>query len=70
MNQKKKELIQLLKDYQLRWGYYKQHSVKINDEWITKEYPIPVISVEHIGDIGIDIDHIFLEIVLTREFVN
>ena len=62
MNQKKKELIQLLKDYQLRWGYYKQHSVKINDEWITKEYPIPVISVEHIGDIGLTLIIFFLRL--------
>lgn len=69
INQKKKELIHFFKDneFQYRCGYYNQHSVKVNDEWITEEYPIPVISIEQVGDLGIDINHIFLEIVVSRE---
>lgn len=69
INQKKKELIHFFKEkgFQCRCGYYNQHSVKVDDEWITEEYPIPVISIEDIGDLGIDINHIFLEIVVTRE---
>ena len=69
INKKKKELIQALKEKGIsyRWGYYSQHSVKINEEWITEEYPIPVITIDHISDLGIDIPHIFLEIAITRE---
>ena len=69
INQKKKELIHFLKEngFQYRCGYYNQHSVKVDEEWITEEYPIPVISIEDIGDLGIDINHIFLEIVVTKE---
>ncbi|ABX41361.1 DUF3201 domain-containing protein [Lachnoclostridium phytofermentans] len=69
INQKKKELIHFFKEkgFQYRCGYYNQHSVKVDNEWITEEYPIPVISMEQIGDLGIDISHIFFEIVVTRE---
>jgi len=69
VNQKKNEMIHFLKEneFQYRCGYYNQHSVKVNDEWITEEYPIPVISIEQVGDLGIDINHVFLEIVVTRE---
>jgi hypothetical protein len=69
INQKKKDFIHFFKEngFQYRCGYYNQHSVKVNDEWITEEYPIPVITIEQLGDLGIDINHIFLEIVVTRE---
>lgn len=38
----------------------------MNNEWVTEQYPIPVITVNQLGDIGIDLEHYFLELVLTR----
>lgn len=69
INQKKKELTKVFHEKGIlsRCGYYNQHSVKIDGEWITEEYPIPVITIEQVGDLGIDLSHIFLEIVVARE---
>lgn len=68
MNQKRNEIVKHLKSqgYQYKCGYYSHHAVKVNNEWITEEYPIPVITVEGIGDIGIDLKHIFFEMIITR----
>lgn len=49
-------------------GYYSNHSIK--DEkgrWITEYFPIPVITVESLCDIGIDINSIFVETKMERE---
>ena len=48
-------------------GFYNNHYVKRNDDYCVEYYPIPIISIENIGDIGIDISSIWLEIVLPRE---
>lgn len=53
--------------YEPKHGFYNNHSVRIDGEFVTEYYPIPVISVSGIGDIGIDIDGITLEAVLTRQ---
>lgn len=54
-------------DYDVIWGYYGFHSVKIKDEFTTEFFPIPVITVKDICDIGIDLDSIFIEGKLERD---
>lgn len=56
-----------LNGYGYKWGYYSGHYVKNNNEWLLEQFPIPVISVEEICDIGIDVIHIFIEGKLKRE---
>lgn len=48
-------------------GYYPYHSFKENNEFFIEYYPIPVLTVEHTLDIGIDINQIFFEFKLTKE---
>ena len=69
LNQKKKEMISRIKEsgHLCTCGYYSQHSIRIKDEWVTEEYPIPVITIEGIGDIGFDLNHIFYEIIISKE---
>jgi len=50
------------------WGFYNNHSVKDNDgNWVTEYFPIPVITVNSLCDIGIDLDFIFVETKMERE---
>jgi len=62
--------IQLLlgeKEITYQWGYYKNHSYrKWNGEWRVEAFPIPVISIENYGDLGIEIDSVFFEVVISR----
>lgn len=48
-------------------GFYNNHYVKKDGAFVAENYPIPVFSAENIGDIGIDIDNVWLEIVLPKE---
>lgn len=48
-------------NYSVEWGYYGFHSVKYNNEYVTEAFPIPVITVKNICEIGINLDHIFIE---------
>lgn len=54
-------------DYSTEWGFYNNHSVKQDNEWCLEYYPIPVITVKDICDIGIDINHVFIECKIRRE---
>jgi hypothetical protein len=49
------------------WGFFAQHSVKQGEEWFFEHYPIPVIGVESICEIGLDIPHTFVECKMKRE---
>lgn len=53
--------------YKASLGWYNMHSVKYKDKYITEFFPIPVITVEKICDIGLDIDTIFVEATISRE---
>lgn len=63
------QIIKYLKinDYRYKWGYYSGHYIRNNQEWILEEFPIPVITIEAVCEIGIDLSHIFMEGKLTRE---
>lgn len=53
--------------YDCTYGFFNNHSIKIDKSFVTEYYPIPVISISNIGDIGIDIDNIWFEICLSKE---
>lgn len=64
-----KGVLNLLKQggYHFDWGYFGQHYVKLNNEWVLEYYPIPVITIKDICDVGFDINHTFIEFKLKRE---
>ncbi|WP_242866812.1 DUF3201 domain-containing protein [Abyssisolibacter fermentans] len=53
--------------YKASIGWYNMHSVKYNDDFLTEFFPIPIITIESIGDIGLNIDSIFFETTISRE---
>jgi hypothetical protein len=54
-------------NYDVVWGYYGFHSIRRNNELDMEFFPIPVITVKDICEIGVDLDHIFIEGKLGRE---
>jgi hypothetical protein len=69
MCEKSREICEVLqnKGYKISSGFYNKHSKKIDGEFSTEFFPIPVISIENIGDVGIDIDETWLEVVMSKE---
>lgn len=64
LHRKFNELKMILKRHGLDYynaGWYNMHSVKYSDGFIEEYFPIPVLSVEGVGDIGINLDYIFIE---------
>jgi len=53
--------------YTVAKGFYNNHSVKIDGRFVTEFFPIPVITVKGVGDIGVDLDYVWFEIVLPKE---
>ena len=49
------------------WGYYSGHFIRGGNDWLEEYYPIPVVSIAGIGDIGLDLEHIFIEGKMKRE---
>lgn len=64
-----KSIVNKLKsnNYECEWGYFGQHYVRSNDEWLLEHFPIPVIDVNSICEIGIDLEHIFIEYKILRQ---
>lgn len=50
-----------------KWGWYANHSIKVDGEYQTEEFPIPVIEAEGLCDIGLNLDECWLEFQLPRE---
>lgn len=48
-------------DYSYEWKFCNNHSIRKDNEWILEYYPILVVTVKDICDIGIDINHTFIE---------
>ena len=48
-------------------GFYNNHSIKVDGSFVTEYFPIPVITVNGVGDIGIDLDSVWFEVVLPKE---
>ena len=53
--------------FECEWGYFAQHSVRNGSEWFFEHYPIPVITIKNICEIGFDIPETFIEFKLKRE---
>lgn len=53
--------------YDVKWGFYNNHSIMMDHTWVTEYYPIPVITVKNICDIGLDMNHTFIEFKMKRE---
>lgn len=53
-------------NFKIEWGYYALHSFRHNNSYVEEYYPIPVITIEGICDIGIDVNWIFIEGKLAR----
>lgn len=49
------------------YNYYNGHYIKINDKYEYQKYPVPVISIEGKGDIGFNIDGVWIEFFIDRE---
>ena len=53
--------------YTITRGFFNNHSVKIDGSFITEFFPIPVITVKGVGDIGVDLDYVWFEVVFPKE---
>lgn len=47
--------------------FHNNHSVKRDGAFVTEHFPIPIISIDELGDIGVDIDSIWFEAALPKE---
>lgn len=52
--------------FDARWGWYGDHSVRIEGEYRTQEFPIPVVDVADLCDVGFGLDGCWLELHLSR----
>ena len=52
--------------FECEWGYFAQHSVRNGNEWFFEHYPIPVITIKNVCEIGFDINQTFIECKLKR----
>ena len=48
-------------------GFYNNHYVKVKNDFVVEHFPIPVIFIKNIGDIGIDIDSIWFEVKISKD---
>jgi hypothetical protein len=62
-------LLKTLKEsgYDYEWGFYNNHSIREENQWVLEYYPIPVVTIKDICDIGIDMNHIFVECKVKKE---
>lgn len=54
-------------DYDYEWRFYNNHSIKKDNQWYLEYFPIPVVTIKNICDIGIDINRIFVECKMKKE---
>jgi len=53
--------------YTIQKGFFNNHSIKSDGSFVTEYFPIPVITVNGVGDIGIDLESVWFEVVLPKE---
>ena len=51
------------------WNWYAYHSTLIEGEYRVEEFPIPVVTVDGVCDVGFHMDEIFVEFKLTMDQV-
>jgi hypothetical protein len=64
-NELKSQLTNL--GFEITSGFYNNHYVKRNNEYVVEYFPIPIICITNIGDIGLDTDSIWVEIKQPKE---
>ena len=52
--------------YAARWDWYGLHAALIDGGYQTEQFPIPVVVVDGLCDVGFDLDRIFLGFQLSR----
>ena len=52
---------------QFTCGFYNNHTMRRNGDFVTEYFPIPVITIEYVGDIGISLDEIWFEANLPKD---
>jgi hypothetical protein len=69
LQERVKSIVNKLKsnNYNCEWGYFGQHYIKHNNNWLVEYFPIPVIDVIGICEIGIDLEHIFIEYKILKQ---
>lgn len=53
--------------YEVSHGFFSNHSIRAGERWIVENYPIPVLSIAGVGDIGVDMGFLFIELHMPRE---
>ncbi|PKO17882.1 MAG: hypothetical protein CVU39_05215 [Chloroflexi bacterium HGW-Chloroflexi-10] len=48
-------------------GWFNMHSVRNQDEFLDEFFPIPVLTVEGVIDIGLELDFTFVETTVSKE---
>lgn len=69
LQERVKSIVNKLKsnNYKCEWSYFGQHYIKHNDDWCLEYFPIPVINVIGICEIGIGLEHIFIEYKMLKQ---
>ena len=49
-----------------KWAWYANHSVKVDGEYQTEEFPLPVVDVGDLCEIGLNLDECWIECHLPR----
>ena len=52
--------------YKFQWNWYAFHFSRRPEGFQPEFFPIPVVTVENVCDIGLELDHIFIERMLPR----
>ena len=55
------------KGLKAEWGWYANHFVKVDGEYQAEEFPIPVIEVQGLCEIGLNLDECWVEFQLSRK---
>ncbi|MBU5438735.1 DUF3201 domain-containing protein [Tissierella sp. MSJ-40] len=55
---------------QVNYGLFNGHYIKINGRYEYQKYPIPVVAIEGIGDIGFNINGIWFEFFIDKVEFN
>ena len=53
--------------YDIQVDYFPHHYYKSTDGLVLEEYPIPILTIDGIIEVGIDITHMYVELYLTKE---
>ncbi len=48
-------------DAKVEWGYYGGHTVEVKGEQLFETFPIPIVTVKDVCDVGIDVEGAFVE---------